>query len=173
MTNIIRKIVMAVLGLLLFLLQCCLFPHLSMGGIVPNLILIITSVYGFMHGEKAGMITGFILGLVYDVFFGGVIGLHALMLTYIGFLNGQFYGIFYPEDIKLPIVLTVTSDFSYCILNYLFTFLLRGRLNIGYYILHVILPEVLYTLILTLIIYPLIVLVYKAFERVENRKKEG
>lgn len=158
---------------MLFLLQTCLFTNFSMGGIVPNLILMVTSIYGFMHGEKAGIITGFLLGIIYDISFGDVIGLHAIILTYIGFLNGQFYGIFYPEDIKLPIILTVSSDFTYGILCYIFTFLLRGRLNIGYYLLHVILPEVLYTLILTIIIYPIIVLIYRAFEKKENKKKEA
>lgn len=168
----LRKVLMVIAAFLLFLLQSCVFPHMSLGGIVPNLILIITSIFGFMHGEKAGMITGFCLGLLFDIFYGDYIGLHALILTYIGFANGKFFGIYYPEDIKLPIGLTITSNFSYGILCYIFSFLIRGRLNFGYYLLHVILPELIYTLILSIVIYPLVLIVYKAFERHENKKKK-
>ncbi|MCQ2493098.1 MAG: rod shape-determining protein MreD [Lachnospiraceae bacterium] len=168
----LRKVLMVIAAFFLFLLQSCVFPHVSLGGIVPNLILLITSIFGFMHGEKAGMITGFCLGLLFDVFYGDYIGLHALILTYIGFMNGKFFGIFYPEDIKLPIGLTLTSNFSYGILCYILSFLIRGRLNIGYYLLHVILPEMLYTLLATIIIYPIILIIYKAFENMENKKKK-
>ena len=168
----LRKVLMVIAAFILFLLQSCVFPHVSLGGIVPNLILLITSIFGFMHGEKAGMITGFCLGLLFDVFYGDYIGLHALILTYIGFMNGKFFGIFYPEDIKLPIGLTLTSNFSYGILCYILSFLIRGRLNIGYYLLHVILPEMLYTLLATIIIYPIILIIYKAFENMENKKKK-
>lgn len=168
----LRKVLMVIAAFFLFLLQCCVFPHISLGGIVPNLILLITSIFGFMHGEKAGMITGFCLGLLFDIFYGDYIGLHALILTYIGFMNGKFFGIYYPEDIKLPIGLTLTSNFSYGILCYIFSFLIRGRLNIGYYLLHIILPELLYTLIVTIIIYPIILVVYKAFENLEIKKKK-
>lgn len=168
----LRKVLMVIAAFFLFLLQCCVFPHISLGGIVPNLILLITSIFGFMHGEKAGMITGFCLGLLFDIFYGDYIGLHALILTYIGFMNGKFFGIYYPEDIKLPIGLTLTSNFSYGILCYIFSFLIRGRLNIGYYLLHIILPELIYTLIVTIIIYPIILIVYKAFENLEIKKKK-
>lgn len=163
---------MVIAAFFLFLLQSCVFPHFSLGGIVPNLILLITSIFGFMHGERAGIITGFCLGLIFDIFYGDYIGLHALILTYIGFLNGKFFGIYYPEDIKLPIALTVTSNFTYGIINYIFTFLLRGRLNFGYYLVHIILPELLYTLIATIVIYPIVLVIYKAFENLENKKKK-
>lgn len=169
----VRKILMVIGAFAVFLLQSCVFTNLSLGGITPNLILLITSIFGFMHGERTGMITGFCLGMLFDVFFSDYIGLHALILTYIGYLNGKFCGIFYPEDIKLPIILTLTSNFTYGITNYVFSFLVRGKLNFVYYFTHIILAEVLYTLLATIVIYPLILVIYKAFENLENKKKEA
>ena len=167
----LRKAVMVVGAFFLFLLQCCVFTKLNIGGIVPNLIMLITSIYGFMHGEKAGIICGFLLGLTYDVFYGDIIGLHALILMYIGFINGKFCGIYYPEDIKLPLGLIFLSNISFGILDYIFQYLIRGRLHFSYYFVHIILPEILYTMLITVVLYPLIVLIYSAFEKSIVRKE--
>ena len=168
----LRKAVMVIGAFILFLLQCCVFTKLNIGGIVPNLILLITSIYGFMHGERAGVITGFVLGILFDVFFGNVIGLHALILMYIGYINGKFCGIYYPEGIKLPLGLISLSNITGSVLEYIFTYLIRGRLHFGYYLIHIILPEILYTIVLTLLIYPIIVVIFNAFEK-SSKKKEA
>ena len=96
-----------------FILQCTLFKRLSFGGISPNLLLITTTSLGFMRGEKQGLLAGFVSGLFVDIFFGDVIGLYAMLYMYIGYLNGKFSRIFYPEDIKLPLALITLSDLSY------------------------------------------------------------
>ncbi len=59
----LRKLIMVVGAFVLFLLQNCVFTEFNTGGIVPNLIMLITTIYGFMHGERAGVLTGFLLGL--------------------------------------------------------------------------------------------------------------
>ena len=169
----LRKLIMALGAFFLFILQSCVFTQINMGGILPNLILLITCIYGFMHGEKAGMVTGFALGLISDILFGSFIGLNALILTFIGYLNGKFYGIYYPEDIKLPLGLVLTSNFSYGIVYYIFSYLIRGRLNLSYYFLHIILPEVLYTIITAIVIYPIVLLIERAFDKKEKAKKQS
>ena len=85
-------------------------------------------------------------------------------MMYIGFLNGKFSRIFYPEDIKLPIALIITSDLSYGILCYILLFMLQGKFQFGYYFLHVILPEALYTIVVTMFLYPLILKVNEKME---------
>ncbi len=167
----VRRLIMVVGAFFLFLLQNCVFTQFHTAGIVPNLILLITSIYGFMHGEKAGIIAGFLLGIMFDIFYGDIIGLHALILMYIGFINGKFCGIYYPEDIKLPLGLIFLSNVSFGLLNYVFEFLIRGRLHFSYYFVHIILPEIFYTMLVTIVIYPLIVLIYNAFEKRNVRKE--
>lgn len=165
-----RGIITTVLILFCFLMQSTVFQGISFGGIVPNLMIVLTAAFGFMRGEKEGLIIGFFCGLLYDVFFGNVIGFHALLLMYIGYLNGKFSGGFYPEDIKLPLALIIVSDLSYGLLCYVFLFLLRGKLEFPYYFLHVILPEAIYTTVVTILQYPLILLINV---RLENREKRG
>ena len=54
-----RKAIEALLIIICFILQCTVFQALSLAGIVPNLLLIVTSSLGFMRGEKEGMAVGF------------------------------------------------------------------------------------------------------------------
>lgn len=153
-----------------YILQCSVFGSLAFAGIIPNLMIILTSSFGFMRGEKEGLLIGFFCGLLNDIFFGSFLGFYALLLMYIGFLNGKFSRIFYPEDIKLPIALIITSDLSYGVICYVLMFMLRGRLQFTYYFTHVILPEALYTILVTMFLYPLVLKVNEKLEAFERRR---
>lgn len=166
----LRKVVMVVMILIAYLMQSTLFNVLSLGGVGPNMLLIITAAFGFMRGHNDGMFVGFISGIILDVLFGNIIGFYALIYTVIGFLNGYFTSIFYPEDIKLPMVLITSSELIYCIFIYLFLFLVQGRTNFGYYFVHIILPEIVYTILATLIIYKGILFVDEWLEDFERRR---
>ncbi len=166
----LRKVVVTLLVLTCFILQCSVFIGLAFAGIIPNLMIILTSSFGFMRGEKEGLVIGFFCGLLSDIFFGGFLGFYALVLMYIGYLNGKFSRIFYPEDIKLPIALIITSDLSYGILCYCLMFLLRGRLHFSHYFTHVILPEALYTIVITIFLYPAVLWINNKLEAIEKRR---
>lgn len=165
-----RKIITIILIWICFLLQSTVFQVIAFNSIVPNLLIVLTATFGFMRNEKEGLLIGFFCGLLCDIFFGDVIGFYALVMMYIGFLNGKFSGVFYPEDIKLPMALIVVSDLSYGMICYICMFLLRGKLDFPYYFLHVILPEVVYTTVVTLFLYPLILFINV---RLENREKRS
>jgi rod shape-determining protein MreD len=109
-----------------------------------------------MRGERTGLLVGFFCGLLIDIFYGDAIGLHAMMYMYIGYLNGKFNGIFYPEDIKLPMGLIVISDLLYGLTTYFLQFLMRSRFAFQFYFMNIILPEIVYTILTTLLLYPII-----------------
>ncbi len=165
----LRFLVSFFLTIFCFVLQSTVFPTISFGGIVPNLMIVLTASFGFMRGEKSGLLFGFFCGLLADIFFGSFIGLYALIYMYIGYLNGKFNRIFYPEDIKLPLALILCSDLAYGLLCYLLFFLMRGKFHFGYYLLHIILPEAVYTIVVTLLLYPLILWINKRLESREQR----
>lgn len=164
-----RNIISAILILVCFVLQCTVFRALDFGGIVPNLLIVLTASFGFMRGETTGLLIGFVCGLLTDVFFADTIGFYALVYMYIGFFNGKFCKLFFPEDIKMPMCLIIASDFIYGFVCYVFLFLLRGRFHLGYYMLHVIIPEMVYTLIVTIFLYPLILRINYRLESKEKR----
>lgn len=164
-----RAVVSAALIIVCFVLQCTVFKGLSFGGIVPNLLIVLTASFGFMRGEKTGLLFGFFCGLLSDIFFGSVLGMYAMIYMYIGYANGKFSRIFYPEDIKLPLVLILVSDLAYGLLCYITLFLMRGRFHVSYYLLHIILPEMVYTILVTLLLYPVILWINKKLEEIEQR----
>lgn len=164
-----RFIITAFLILMCFLLQCTVFQALSFGGIVPNLLIVLTASFGFMRGEKTGLLIGFFCGLLIDIFFGNSIGFYALVYMYIGYMNGKFSAIFYPQDIKLPIALILASDCFYGMICYVILFLLRSRFDFTYYFMNIILPEIVYTIVVTIFLYPLILWINTRLERGELR----
>ncbi|MGN0304685.1 MAG: rod shape-determining protein MreD, partial [Lachnospiraceae bacterium] len=74
-----KVIVSAFFMVACFLLQCTIFRSLNFGGIIPNLMIIVTASYGLMRGRKSGLLVGFFSGLLVDIFFGSLIGFYALL----------------------------------------------------------------------------------------------
>ena len=164
-----RFIVSILLIVICFLLQTTVFKGLAFGGIVPNLLIVLTASFGFMRGYITGLLIGFFSGLLADIFFGNVLGLNAMIYMYIGYTNGKFNRLFFPDDIKLPLLLIFLSDLAYGLLYYITLFLMRSRFQIDFYFLHIILPEIVYTLLMTLLLYPLILWINKKLEDSEQR----
>lgn len=164
-----QKIVIALLILFSFLLQSTVFHALAFNGIVPNILIILVVSFGLMEGTKCGLFTGFAAGLLVDIFYGEVIGFYALLYMYIGYMNGLFKRIFYPKDIKLPLALILFSDFLYGFVCYVLLFLLRGRFHFGYYMLHICVPEMVYTIVVTFALYPLFLWINNKLTPAEQR----
>lgn len=167
-----KNIVITLMIIICFTLQNILFRAITFGGIGPNLLIVLTSSFGFMRGKKSGMIIGFFSGLLIDIFFGNALGFYALIFMYIGYANGTFNKIFYPQDIKLPLFLIAGSDLVYSIATYALLFLLRGRFHIGFYFLNIILPEMVYTIAVTIVLYPIILLINSKFDKPEKRSDQ-
>ena len=162
----IRKIIFIILiSLFLFIIQSAVFPHLSFGQVVPNLIIISAAAFGFMEGIWYGMLAGVFCGFLQDIFFGDFVGLYTMIYLFIGYLNGKLNNVFYPEDVKLPLLSILGSDLLYGSACYVFLFLLRGKLNAGFYYSRVVFPEMVYTVIVAMVVYPLILFLTRALDR--------
>ncbi len=143
-------------GLLIFfyfILQTALFPRFSLAGVSPNIMIILVSVIGFTKGANPGMTVGVICGLLLDIYASGYFGMYALILVVIGFLNGSFRQVFFGDDMKLPLLLIGSSDLIYGLMVYLFTYVSRGKLDITYYFMNVMMPEAVYTILASLLLY--------------------
>ena len=69
----------------------------------------------------------------------------------------------------MPVLLIGVSDFLYELIVYLFQFLLRGRINLFFYIRRIIIPEVIYTVLITLVVYRLLLALNHKLEKAEQR----
>lgn len=165
----LRKIVLFMLVTICFVLQTTFFQFVSFAGIAPNLLIVIVSAFGFMRGKKEGMYLGLFCGLLIDIFCGFYYGVYALIYMYIGYANGLFQKRFYPEDIKLPMLLIAGSDLVLNFVIYLLMFLTRRRYHFLYYLRAVILPELVYTMVITIFLYFILLKVNQKLEAYEKR----
>lgn len=164
-----RKITVAIIIIVCFLLQSTLFKALTFASISPNLMIVITAAFGFMRGKKEGLIIGFFCGLIIDIFSGGILGFYSLVYMYIGFFNGFFRKLFYPEDIKLPMLLIAASDLLSNFVIYFFLFFFRGRFRLPFYFFNIIMPELVYTMLVTVFLYFIILNINQKLEIIEKR----
>jgi len=166
----LRKFVLFLIISICYVLQTTTFQTLSFANISPNLLIIIVSALGFMRGKKEGMYVGFFCGLIMDIFHGFYLGVYALLYMNIGYLNGYFQKRFYPEDIKLPMLLISTSNFVASMFTYLFMFLFRGRFDFAYYMKSIIIPELVYTMVITIFLYIILLKANQKLEAYEKRR---
>lgn len=164
-----RKIIVFILIVVCYLLQTTVFSALSFASISPNLLIIVVSAFGFMRGKKEGLFIGFFCGLLLDIWNGGILGFYSLVYMYIGYINGMFRKLFYPEDIKLPMLLIAGSDLSCNLFIYFILFLFRNRYDFSYYFLHIMIPELVYTMVITIFLYFIILKINQRLEVIEKR----
>ncbi len=155
--NRYRFIIKILIILVAFLAQSMLFGSISFASVRPNLLLIITALSGFMIGEKEGIWVGFVCGLFWDISSGELIGYYALIFLIIGYFNGRFHSLFFDEDVRLPLTAVAVSDLVFGLIVCVTQFFLRGRFAFGTYLFRIILPELLFTVLVTLMLYPLII----------------
>ena len=164
-----RKIVLFFIISICFVLQTTVFPAINLIDITPNLLIIVVASFGLMRGKTEGLLLGFFSGLLIDIFCGFYLGIYALLYMYVGYLTGLFQKRFYPEDIKLPLVIIAASDLFSNLFIYLILFLTRSRYDFGYYFSNVILPELIYTTIITIFFYMLLLKINQKLEGIEKR----
>ncbi|MCD8089224.1 MAG: rod shape-determining protein MreD, partial [Clostridiales bacterium] len=81
---------------------------------------------------------------------------------------GYCFKAFYKESFLLPIVLAAAADFYASVMFYIFNILLRGYFNVIGFLTSVMLPELVYTVIISAFLYRLI---YYIMEIINNRSE--
>lgn len=78
---------------LLFVIQLTIVPFFAVGNITPDLITILVVYIAVNRGKLSGTVYGFLLGFLYDLFSGGLIGSAMFSKTLTGFIGGYFYNV--------------------------------------------------------------------------------
>ena len=166
----LRKITLFLIISICFVLQTTTLQTVAFAGITPNLLIVVVAAFGLMRGKAEGMYIGFFSGLLIDIFCGFYLGIYALLYMYVGYLTGLFQKRFFPEDLKLPLLIISASDLITNLIIYLILFLTRSRFDFSYYFLNVILPELVYTMIVTIFFYLLLLTINQKLEAYEKRR---
>jgi len=164
-----RVLAVAIIILCGYILQGSIFPYLAFANIKPNILIIITASFGFMRGSKDGMFVGFFAGILLDIQFGEILGFYAILYLVLGYLNGLFEQVYYKNEIRLPLFLIGGSSITLGLLIYFLRFVLRGEFNLFFYLQNIILPELIYTVVISLVLYRIILRVNERLEAEEKR----
>lgn len=168
-----RKIVMLLLMLACYILQGTLFDSLSIGSVTPNLLLIVTISFGFMRGKKSGIWIGFSCGILKDLMGGGLLGFYALVYLCVGYIAGCCCKIFYDEELRVPMFLVAFGDLLYGGMIYGLQYLLRGRVQFFYYFGRIMIPEMIYTVLMTVVLYRVFFVINKRLTELEMKERDS
>ena len=151
--------------ILSLVLQSTLFRAAAIGGIAPNLLVIAVVSLSLLMGSGKGVFIGFAAGLLEDMVFGPAIGFYALAYSVAGYLSGKLERLIFPDDMLLPVGAVAVGDFLQAFFVYVFSFLIRGRFFFSEFITGTVLPEMLYTSLIALFLYPFILKIYTRWLR--------
>ncbi|MBQ9886016.1 MAG: rod shape-determining protein MreD [Lachnospiraceae bacterium] len=166
----IKRILFTMIVIIIgFVLQNGVFNQMTWTSIVPNILLMITCTFGFMRGRQTGILVGVVCGLLTDISLGGTFGINTLFFAYLGWFNGLFFKMFFMDYIVFPMLMIVLSDVMYGVYMYVVKILVNGRLNFGFYLSHVIIPEAIYTFAVTILLCHIILVINFKLEEKEKR----
>ena len=165
-----RIVINVLLMILAFTIQNCIFPLIPFLAASPNLLLILTFSFGFIYGKEAGMYYGLFSGILLDLFYSGPFGFYTLLFINIGYLNGICTKYYYEDYITLPLVLSLVNELIYNLYIYVLRFLIRNRTDFFYYAKEIIIPETIFTMVTTLLIYRFFLFTNRRLDEIDNRR---
>lgn len=166
-----RYLTYAILIIINFLLQTTLFEYISVFNIKPNTTIILIVSFAFMRNDIEGALIGFFSGLLVDSFFGSFLGLNAFIGMCIGFLCGKLFKEFYKNVFFIPFILTIIFTFLNGVMFFFFSVFLRGEPNIIPFLKSIIIPEVLYTSLVSLVLNRVFYFINLKLEKFDRKKR--
>jgi len=148
--------------------QSSVLPYFEIRGIIPNTALIIILSFALLRGSFEGTLVGFAAGLFQDIFFGSSLCYYALLGALTGYFCGKFHHGFFRENYATPVFFSIITVIAYETVVYLTRFLFTGNLHYLYFLINLILPEAVYTAVLTFVIYRLL---FSINEHIESKEK--
>ncbi|MGL6174006.1 MAG: rod shape-determining protein MreD [Cellulosilyticaceae bacterium] len=165
-----RITVIGILLILVHILEVTVFEGLRIGGVSANFMVMIIVSFALLRGSKEGIWVGAFAGLLYDITFGTVLGPTLLTYALIGYVCGKFNKNFYRENFIIPFLCTLFSSL-FANFSSMFLFIMRGKLNLVFFLKTIIIPELIYTVTLSLVVYQLTYLVNERLELHERKTR--
>ena len=124
----------------------------------------------FVYGQREGMLYGLITGILMDLFYSGPFGFFTIIFVWIGYANGTLSKYFYEDYIVLPLAMCSVNEIVYNLLIFVFRFLIRGKSDFVYYLKTIIVPEMIITLLFTLLLYRCLLLYNRRLEEIDIKR---
>lgn len=151
-----RSVVIGLVLVTALLLQSTLFGQLTLLGVRPELVYLVTILFALLDGPAEGAIVGFVGGLLQDFLLNEPKGITALTLTVLGYTIGLSRQYITSPSPLLPTVLVVVGTAAGLTFHSVVSFLLGSFPHAIGFTAKVIALAALYGGVLTPIVYPAI-----------------
>jgi rod shape-determining protein MreD len=151
-----RAIVFVAVIVTALLLQTTVFPELTLLGIKPELLYLVTVVFAALRGPAEGALFGFVGGLAQDFMLNMPKGITALTLTILGYTVGLARQYITSPSPLLPAVLVALGTAAGVAFHQAVAFLLGEEEGPFGYVAKVVLLTAVYGAVLTPIFFPIL-----------------
>lgn len=143
-------------AILIYLLQSNFFSWFNIAGVMPNLFVIFILFIGLFGNRTMETIYGLVIGLLLDFVIGTTAGINSVGLGLIGFLATVFDKNFSKDSRITIMIMVVVATAIFEILSYILNYIFVSIDVEIFNFLKILVIEMIYNLIITIIIYPLI-----------------
>lgn len=156
MKKVLIHIELIIIIFVIYFLQSNFFNWFTISGIMPNLFVVFVLFVGLFASKMMGTVYGMIIGLILDVLFRQRIGISFIALGLVGFLATVFDKNF-SKDSRMTIMLMVAGlTLLYESIIYFANYFVLGTTLEIIPFLKILTIEIIFNLLLTIIIYPLL-----------------
>lgn len=155
MKKVLSVLIMIVVFLLIYFLQANFFNWFTIAGIKPNIFIIFILFIALFASKEVSIGFSVLAGVFLDAIIGKKVGISGIMFGIISLL-GIYFDKNFSKDSKLTIILMITgATFLYEIGVYVINALILTSTIEIISFLKILLVEILYNILITIIIYPL------------------
>ena len=156
MKKFLINITLILIGFIIYFLQSNFFNWFTIFGIKPNLFIIYILFIGLFGNRSMGVVYGSITGIFLDLLFEERIGANLIGLSVIGIIATLFDKNF-SKDSRITIMFMVFgTTIIFEVVSYFTRYILYSvNVEILYFI-KILLVEIVYNILITIIVYPLI-----------------
>ena len=170
MRKVIIHIILIITLFVVYYLQSNFFNWFTIAGVMPNLFIIYIVFIGLFGNKFMGVTYGILLGFMLDYIFKQKVGITALSLGAVGLMAKLFDKNFSKNSrITVMMIIGVATAF-FEIVSYIASYIVFSTNIEIFAFTKILVIEVIYNVILTVILYPLI---QKTGYYVENTYKEN
>ncbi len=160
-----RILVLSLLIYITCLTQSTILDYIEIMGIRPNLLLVVAISIALARKDMESAFMGLACGLGMDILVGRTLGWYAMCLFLVCFSIGLINPKLYKENPLIPIFFVFFSSITVESLYYFINFFLRGYQDFAFMVTRIIIPESIYNSAISLIIYPITLIVYRRLDK--------
>lgn len=155
--------------ILAFLLQLMFLDNIKISGSKPDLLIALVVFFAIFFGPGAGVEAGLVSGLLKDTYSLDIFGVNVVLLSLVGFIVGSLGPKLFRESKLTQLLLVFTFSVLYMIVHYFVSsFILKiTYITLPDYLYSLILPSSFYTAMLSVLLFPILINIYRLKENAE------